>query len=407
MPEHAAASRGPWTGTPSLWYWAGGCIVVATLIARVFWYDVVTSDYTYFVRVWFDELDRNGLGAFASSFSDYAPFYLYLLNLLTVFPVPSLYSVKTLSLAFDALIAFGGYQIVKRTSVWPHRKDILFFCAALLFSLPTVAMNSSLWGQSDAVYAASVVWSLFFFLASMPLAAVLVFGLAISMKVQAIFFGPIVLGYLLRARETWKYVVFPAGVFVLTIIPAWIFGGNLRYWLFIYLMEAQKYPYLSVSAQSIYAFVQPLGVSEDLTTFLFWEGMIASGLVALGIVYLVARARVITSKFLVLISLASVLLLPYLLPRMHERYFYLADILSVLYAFYEPRRFMVPIIVVGTSLMSYMPFLAPQVDFLSRFTIDLRVPATLLLIPIGIVLYDLFREWRAVRVPPNVDMSRV
>ncbi|MFR6027375.1 MAG: hypothetical protein ACLUMK_12840 [Christensenellales bacterium] len=42
---------------------------------------------------------------------------------------------------------------------------------------------------------------------------------------------------------------------------------------------------------------------------------------------------------------------------MHDRYFFLADMLSVLYAArYRDRRFM-PLLVVSASLMSYMPFI--------------------------------------------------
>jgi Gpi18-like mannosyltransferase len=51
------------------------------------------------------------------------------------------------------------------------------------------------------------------------------------------------------------------------------------------------------------------------------------------------------------------LLSPFLLPRMHERYFYSADVLSILYAFYFPRRWFVPLLVIGSSFLSYLPFL--------------------------------------------------
>jgi hypothetical protein len=53
-----------------------------------------------------------------------------------------------------------------------------------------------------------------------------------------------------------------------------------------------------------------------------------------------------------------VVLVPYLLPAMHERYFYLADTLTVLSAFYLPRRlWYLPIIEQFASLFSYLPFL--------------------------------------------------
>jgi len=42
---------------------------------------------------------------------------------------------------------------------------------------------------------------------------------------------------------------------------------------------------------------------------------------------------------------------------MHERYFYLADVLSIIYAFYFPRYFYVAVIMQLCSLLSYAPYL--------------------------------------------------
>ncbi len=42
---------------------------------------------------------------------------------------------------------------------------------------------------------------------------------------------------------------------------------------------------------------------------------------------------------------------------MHERYFYLADVLSIIYAFYFPRYFFIAVIMQLCSLLSYAPYL--------------------------------------------------
>ncbi len=374
------------------WYTFGFLALAVGLVVRLLWYPAITSDYTYFIRAWFDELASHPwLGAFAQPFADYAPLYLYLLKFLTFIPVSSLYSAKTLSLLFDVLIAYLGYRMLKAASPWSARKDVLFGAAVLLFSLPTVAMNSSLWAQSDAIYAAGVLASLYGMFIGAPLLAAISFGLAVSVKVQAIFFAPIFIGFFLHAKELWKYLLVPPLVFFISVLPT-LASGNFGYWLTIYGTQAGKYPYLSVSAQSIYAYLEPLGLGTNLSGGAFWAGMLAAGIVALFLIVTTWK-KVWNARTLVLVSLASTLLLPYLLPRMHERYFYLADLFAVLYAFYVPNRSIVPIIVVGTSLLSYMPFLSGQIEFLSHFEVDLRAPATLLLIPIGIVVYDLWRLW--------------
>jgi len=380
------------------WYVLGTLILVFTLVLRVMVYGIVTSDYTYFVRVWFATLAHHpGLTAFRKPFSDYAPTYLYLLKILTFFRVPSLDSIKTLSALFDLAVALIGSLIIGTTNTFKRRKDVRFIGAVILFSLPTVIMNSSLWGQSDAVYASGVLFSLWAILVDSPVLAALAFGFAISVKVQAIFFAPVLVGYLLRRRTTWKYLFVPPGIFLLSVIPAWLSGGNLGYWLFIYLKEAGEYPYLSVSAQSIFAFAQPLGLSAHTTSILFWTGMSAAAIVALVIVYMVAKMRVLSRVLVMRLTLASTLILPYLLPRMHERYFYLADVISTVYAFFAPRRAFIPVFVVVASTLAYMPFLSSQVAFLSDIHVDLRIPAALLLVPIAFILYDLNRTVRTGR----------
>lgn len=60
---------------------------------------------------------------------------------------------------------------------------------------------------------------------------------------------------------------------------------------------------------------------------------------------------------LITISLMSALLVPFMLVRMHERYFYPADVISILFAIRYPRYFYIPLIVISVSLFSYCPFI--------------------------------------------------
>jgi Gpi18-like mannosyltransferase len=53
----------------------------------------------------------------------------------------------------------------------------------------------------------------------------------------------------------------------------------------------------------------------------------------------------------------SVLIVPCFLPKMHDRFFFPADVISILLAFYFPQRFYVPILISTVSFFSYLPFL--------------------------------------------------
>ena len=65
----------------------------------------------------------------------------------------------------------------------------------------------------------------------------------------------------------------------------------------------------------------------------------------------------LTPRLMVELALLSVLLMVYFLPKMHDRYFFAADILSIIFAFYFPPYFFIPIVISLVSFFSYFPFL--------------------------------------------------
>ena len=74
--------------------------------------------------------------------------------------------------------------------------------------------------------------------------------------------------------------------------------------------------------------------------------------------YLV-RAPFIFPVLLVLLKvvLVFVLAIPFLLPEMHEHYFYLVDVISIVAALYFPRTFYIAVGIQLCSLLSYASYL--------------------------------------------------
>ena len=56
-------------------------------------------------------------------------------------------------------------------------------------------------------------------------------------------------------------------------------------------------------------------------------------------------------------ALVSLALTPFLLPKMHDRYFYPADVFSLVLAFFVPEAWFVPVAYQVISLTAYTPFL--------------------------------------------------
>ena len=71
-----------------------------------------------------------------------------------------------------------------------------------------------------------------------------------------------------------------------------------------------------------------------------WKRFVALGLLVAAIAAVlfaraVARSRVpLTAEVSVTLGLAMLLLMPYVLPKMHERYFYAADVTAIVFAFF-------------------------------------------------------------------------
>jgi hypothetical protein len=50
-------------------------------------------------------------------------------------------------------------------------------------------------------------------------------------------------------------------------------------------------------------------------------------------------------------------IIPFFAPMMHERYFLLANVMGIIFAFYYPRFFFIPVILMLSSCFSYFPYL--------------------------------------------------
>jgi len=111
---------------------------------------------------------------------------------------------------------------------------------------------------------------------------------------------------------------------------------------------------LTLNAPNIYQYF-----STTTSTVLRYGGIALTGILLLALIIPVVARRVeLTPTRIVLAATVSALLVPYFLPAMHERYFYLADTLTVLSAFYLPRKlWALPILEQFASVFSYLPFL--------------------------------------------------
>jgi Gpi18-like mannosyltransferase len=366
------------------------CVALA-LALRLALFPYETYDSRNFLTPWYDHLRQNGFQGFKTGFSDYTPPYLYLLWLATYLPIPKLYAIKSISLLGDFALAFVVLLVVRFK--YDRRPVSLGAFAAVLFA-PTIFFNSSLWGQCDAIYATFLLAALYCLLKRWAGRALLFFSIALAFKLQALFLLPLFVILWAKGEVPLKYFLLLPAVYVALCIPALLAGRPLQDLMTIYLEQTNTYRRLTSSAPNLYQWLPDNAVFGR-------AGLIFAVTLVGSLCYACLKSAARWGKHLtVRLALASALLVPFALPYMHERYFYTADCIAIVYGFYFPRRFYVPLAVVTISLFSYFPFL-----FSDMTVIKLPYLALLLAIVLIIVLVDLGKDLYRTPKPVLTDTA--
>ncbi len=337
------------------------------LFLRALLLDHTTYDYYDFLAQWAAFFrDNGGFAAVKLPIGNYNAPYLYFLAAISYLPVPDLYLIKLFSILFDVLLAWGGLRLVRVFLPNDPSRPLLAFCLLLL--LPTVVLNGSCWAQCDALYGALCLHALASALDRRPGRSVVLLAIAFSFKLQTVFLLPLWCALWFTGRVRLRhFFLFPLTYFF-TILPALLLGKPLADILGVYIGQTGEYAaYLTLNAPSVYAFI-PYGVAVDsapaarlgiLAAFAMTAALLA--------VLLVFRKRV---DRLVLLVSATVLTvgIPFLLPNMHDRYFYLADLLTLVLLCVLPRcAWGSAVLVEGSSLSCYSTYLRLE------YTLPLRL----------------------------------
>lgn len=330
---------------------AFGLIAIGFLV-RICLVGFRSGDWEVFLEPWTNQLKLHGFKALAAGFYNYTPIYMYILWFLSLLPIDTLMGIKAVSILFDLLLAVAVAKLV--VQVKPGANPLLPF--GIVWLAPTVISNSSMWGQCDAIYTTFVMLCLLYLLRNESGKAMLFYGIAFSIKLQSIFFAPIlVLLFFLKRIRFREFFLIPA-VYLVSIIPTWIAGRPLRELLLIYLgQSAGDNPTLSVIYPNIYYLI-----GNDVYLKLYGRTAICFTMAVLLVLlyYVLKKAYRIGLSNQVLVQAALVCgsLIVFLLPSMRERYSYMVDILAVLYAFMNPKKLYVPLARLTISYMAYTTY---------------------------------------------------
>lgn len=301
-------------------------IALSATLHVILW-PTVPIDVTIFLRPWYDHILAAGpVGAFAEPFSNYNPPYLYLLAITTLFDriAPAAALIKALSIAGTVVLALAVRRLLISLGNGESVQG-----AALIFMVPSVLANAVVLSQCDAMWAAACVMALVYAVERRHVAMLAWCGVAIAFKLQAVFVAPLFLALLLQRRvpiATW--CVAPA-VMVALLVPAALAGWPPADLATIYLRQSQTMPGIVFNAPNIWSIVAGLPGAGALPLTGIAFALTAAATAA----YVAHFSRhALAGADIVAAALLATLIVAGLLPSMHERYFFLADITALVLA---------------------------------------------------------------------------
>jgi Gpi18-like mannosyltransferase len=359
------------------------CLLAASAIAiRVALLPYVSEDSTYFLLPWMQEFRDHGAPALGGEFSNYNFPYLLLIFLASLLPVDPLVAIKLTSLLGDALLAGSVALLFKQF----HPARVAPAVAAILaMFLPTVLMNASMWGQCDAIYASFLVLSLRSLLRNDGRLAWVFWGVALSFKLQSVFFLPALLFISLRNRYSPLLPATSVAVWALLSLPPVFFGRTLESTFAVYVNQTQEYR-LVAGAANIYTWFPSVTAEQGRI-----PAIMICGAILLFVAYAYWRGPDNPERR-VLLAIAVSAVCPMVLPQMHERYFFVAEVLSLLLIRQSFVRFS-SWIFAGTGSFVYILYFQGN-----QYALPLALASLLQTVAVALLMRALW-QWR---YPPTV-----
>lgn len=302
---------------------------------RVICLDYVSVDYQQTLAPWIEFFrDNGGFAAIREPIGSYPTPILYLMAIFSMLPLPTLYLAKLCTVLFDLLLAWGGMRIVRVFRPQSRMPEAAFLA---LFLLPTVVLNGALWTQNESIFASLIFLSLASILENHPRRSLLFAALAFSFQPQAAYVLPVlvVVWFMLRIRLS-HVLIFPLTCLAIAL-PALLMGKPVGDILGIAIRQMKEdFSSLSLNAPNLFALFPKSAGGHIAFTLL---GILLALAAAAGILLLCFRLRRrLRDQELIPLALLFSLTFPFLLPHVHERYFFLACALAVVSACLEIRR---------------------------------------------------------------------
>lgn len=338
-------------------------IIILALGVRLVFIDAKFPDYIVCLKPWVESFrEYGGFKGLAYEIGNYTPAYMHFLMIFSYFHIEPLYLIKGLAIFMDFILAFVTASFLAKGK----SKQAFITVFAIVLMIPTVITNSGVWGQCDNFYTTFVIAALFFSLkdiektifknskcsVTIKTEDIVMFfiGIAFSFKLQTVFLLPVLVILFLKKRWRLTSLLWVPFVYLVFMIPSVIAGRGVKDLLTIYFRQTGDFAEMTLAYPNIYDLWQ----NDTFATQFSWLCMLFCGMgLVLVVYYLYNHPFTIEVEFLSLFTCFSVMFITYFLPHMHDRYGYIADILSIYVLLYNKKKAPIPFLLIIISMMTY------------------------------------------------------
>lgn len=343
-------------------------VAVLGLFLRYSYLPMLSADLEFMNSSWFEAIKAGGMGAVLDPQLQYtySPLHLYVWTL-----AAKLFSsfntqmvLKMVSFGMEAILLAACFLIILRLTKHSLYRFIGF---AMLCLNPVLLWNVAGWGQTDAGFAGMCLLAVLLLMDEKPQWGLAALGVALAWKLQAIFILPLFMYAWFQHPKKFSllwFLLVPA-IWVGSGIPMVLVGASPLYAMEIYFGQTGMYAEITYNAPNLYAIMgEAVGRKPMIDGMVSRTGM-AMLIALLGgmAVWMMHRRIVLKDKpAIVLLGAWCVMVCVFFLPRMHERYAIVGELLLLCWAVWlaKPRGFIYVV-------WSVIPVLSAYAEYLLRY----------------------------------------
>lgn len=367
------------------------------LFLRYSYLPMLSADVEFINTVWFEGIKSGGMSAVLDPQLqfNYTPMHLYLWMLAAQLlgSLDTVLALKIVCLCSEAVLLVGCFLIIRRLTA--NRLHRLMGFGALMLN-PVLLWNAAGWGQMDVTFASMSILAVWLLMNEKPQWGLAALGVALAFKMQAAFILPLFMYAWFQSPKKFSifWFLLVPGIWIASGIPMVLVGASPLYAVQTYFGQTGLYSEVTYNYPNIYAIMgQAIGQKSMV------DGMISRTGLAMAIalfgglaVWMLQRRIVLKDKpLIVLLGAWCVLIAVFFLPRMHERYAIVGELLLLCWAVWlaRPRGAVYVVLSVLPILSAYSQYLLQKPFF------SLQLGGAMNLLLVAALTWELVQALRA------------